>query len=82
MINHSSTRVVFSSPSHIPQLLALDCPALKVIISVDSWKDQRGRGMQTAGAESILKAWGKDKAIKIIDILERASLQSSLLESY
>ena len=71
MIDHSSTRIVFSSPSHIPQLLALACPSLKFIISVDSWSDQRSRGMQSVGdSEVILKAWGSDKGIKIIDIVE------------
>ena len=71
MMNHSSTRVVFASPSHIPQLLALSCPSLKVIVSVDSWSDQQSRGTQNvADAESILKAWGLDKGITILDILE------------
>ena len=74
-MNHSEVRVVFASVSHIPALLALAgaCSDMKVIVSMDSWVDIEAKGAQPGvKSETVLKAWGADKGIKVMDISERA----------
>lgn len=77
-INHSETGVVFASSVHIPALLSLagnKCGAMKVIVSMDSWASIAARGTRPGVQnEAVLKAWGAEKGVKVMDLVERALL--------
>lgn len=55
---------------------------LKCVVSVDSWRELEGRGMKEGvgamSSEMVLKAYGKDKGIIVMDMQERMSSPSSL----
>lgn len=75
-MNHSEVRVVFASASHIPALLALAgaCADMKVIVSMDSWAEIEAKGARPGvKSETVLKAWGAEKGVKVMDISERTS---------
>lgn len=75
-VQHSEARVIFASSVHIATLLALSaaCPTIKVIVNVDSWASTEARGTRPgAQNESVLKAWGAEKGVRVLDILERQS---------
>lgn len=48
---------------------------LKYVVTVDSWKELEGRGMKEGvgamSSELVLKAYGKDKGIVVMDMQER-----------
>jgi long-chain acyl-CoA synthetase len=72
-INHSTTRIVFAQPSHIPQLLKLakSCPKLKAIVSLDSWKSLGAKGARPGvTGEVALKAWAQELGVTLLDIEE------------
>ncbi|KAA1072748.1 hypothetical protein PGT21_000858 [Puccinia graminis f. sp. tritici] len=78
-INHSETRLVLSSASHIPDLLrnAHATPSLKVIISADRWQDLQPVEPKTVSAgdqRRALKSWGEQLGISIYDIEEVEAL--------
>lgn len=78
-INHSSTRVVFAQPNHIPALLKLvkSCPTLKCVVSVDSWDSLAMKGARPGvSGEAALKAWGAELGVRVLDIAE-GQLRSS-----
>lgn len=81
-MNHSEVRVVFASPAHIPALLALAgaCPTMKVIVSMDSWAAIEAKGTRPGvKSEQVLKAWGAEKGVKVMDIAERTCAACSVL---
>lgn len=63
-INHAEITVVFVTPDHIPFLLNLAprVPNLKLIVSLHNL---------SAESKTILDAWGKEKNIQVINLLER-----------
>lgn len=78
-INHSNTRVIVSSASHIPDLLRIaeSIPTVKVIISADRWQDLQPVEPQTVSAgdqRRVLKSWGEQLGIRIFDIEEIEAL--------
>lgn len=79
-INHSSARVIFASPAHIPHLLKLAkvCPTVKVIVCMDSWADIEAQGARPGvKSEELLRDWGKDVGVRVMDLAERASFLSA-----
>lgn len=79
-INHSSARVIFASPAHIPHLLKLAkaCATIKVIVCMDSWADIEAQGARPGvKGGDVLRAWGKDVGVKVMDLAERASFLSA-----
>ena len=75
-MNHSEVRVVFASVTHIPALLALAgaCSDMKVIVSMDNWSEIEARGTKPGvKSETVLKAWGAEKGVKVMDMSERTS---------
>ncbi|OSX65186.1 hypothetical protein POSPLADRAFT_1065120 [Postia placenta MAD-698-R-SB12] len=63
IINHAEITVVFVTPDHIPFLLNLAprVPNLKLIVSLHNL---------SAESKTILDAWGKEKNIQVINLLE------------
>lgn len=74
--NHASTRVVFASSLHIPELLKLvkSVPSIKAVVSLDAWTDIEAKGVKpSAKSRDAFKAWGETVGVKVLDIVERAS---------
>ncbi|KAG0140300.1 hypothetical protein CROQUDRAFT_674731 [Cronartium quercuum f. sp. fusiforme G11] len=75
-INHSDTRLVLASATHIPELLAnaTATPGLRVVVSADQWNElerlPNSKSPSRGTREGTLKRWGKQVGILVIDINE------------
>lgn len=86
-INHSDSRLVLASATHIPKLLtqARACPNLRVIVSADDWDSleplPRSSSNSVGDRRSALKQWGQQLGILVLDITERQLLMLLQLSS-
>ncbi|BGP12285.1 hypothetical protein JCM10213_000019 [Rhodosporidiobolus nylandii] len=70
---HASTRVVFASSVHIPELLKLasKVPCIKAVVSLDAWSTIEAKTARPgARPAETLKKWGESVGVKVMDIVE------------